>query len=188
MIYWVLVSNLAYFYVCIGLSLVIGLTLICCRGIARKTPTNYILLAIWTFAEAWITATVAATYDPNSVFVAGVLTLAATISLTYYAYTTKTDFTYSGGMLFAGTCIMAVMGLFFMLFGFSKSEFPLINILYCGFGVFLYSIYLIYDTQLVMGKFGNEYSIDDYIVAAMMIYIDIIQMFVYILEMFDSRR
>lgn len=31
---------------------------------------------------------------------------------------------------------------------------------------FLFSLYIVYDTQLVSGKFGHEYSIDDYIIAA----------------------
>ena len=183
-----LLNNLPIFYVCCGVSIVIAITLICFKKVARKTPLNYILLGIWTFCEAWMVAVIAATYEPYSVLVAGVLTAAVTCALTYYACTTKTDFTFCGGMLFAGSMIMFVMGIFFLIFGINRSGCPLLNILYCGFGVCLYSMYLIFDTQLVMGKFGNEYSIDDYIVAAMIIYIDIIQMFLYILEMFGSSR
>jgi FtsH-binding integral membrane protein len=183
-----LLTNLAIFYVCIALSLVVGIALICFKKVARTSPTNYILLAIWTFCESWMVATCSATYDPKSVMVAGVLTAGVTISLTYYACTTKTDFTFCGGMLFAGSCIMFLMGIFFLIFGITTSNFPLLNIVYCGFGVMLYSMYLIYDTQLVMGKFGAEYSIDDYILAAMMIYIDIIQLFLYILQLLGSRR
>ena len=42
---------------------------------------------------------------------------------------------------------------------------------------------LIYDTQLVIGKFGREYEIDDYIFAALAIYIDIINLFSFILRL-----
>ena len=57
--------------------------------------------------------------------------------------------------------------------------------LYLVLGVFIYGFYLIYDTQLIMGRFGNEYAIDDYIIAALNIYIDIIQMFLYILSLLN---
>ncbi len=184
--------NLAIFYTCIGVSLICAITLICCKDVARRVPTNYIILAIWTFCESWMVATCASTYDPTSVFIAAALTAAVTCALTVYACTTKTDFTFCGGFLFAATCLMFCLGLCFLIFGmgsYSSPTFKVINILYCGLGVLVYSIYLIYDTQLVMGKFENaEYSIEDYIVAAMMIYIDIIQLFLYLLRIFGSRR
>lgn len=49
-------------------------------------------------------------------------------------------------------------------------------------------IYIIYDTQLIVGNKENKYTIDDYIFAAMALYIDIIRMFIYILRILGSRR
>jgi hypothetical protein len=184
-------NSIGIFWTCLGVSLMMGITLICCKSVARKVPTNYILLTVWTFCESWMVATCASFYDPTTVFIAAALTTAVTCALTVYACTTKTDFTFCGGMLFAGTSLMFLLGIFFLIFGmgsYNSSTFKVINILYCGLGVFVYSLYLIYDTQLVMGKFGVEYSIEDYIVAAMMIYIDIIQLFLYILRMIGNRR
>ena len=43
-------------------------------------------------------------------------------------------------------------------------------------------MYLVYDTQLIMGKFGVAYSVDDYIFATLEIYIDIIRLFLLILR------
>ncbi len=184
-------TNIAVFWICLALSLITAIVLICFKNVARSVPLNYILLTIWTFCESWMVATCASFYEPTTVFIAAALTAAVTCGLTVYACTTKTDFTFCGGMLFAGSVLMFFMGLLFLIFGMGKygsTSFKIINILYCGMGVLLYSIYLIYDTQLVMGKFGNEYSIDDYIIAAMNIYIDIIQLFLYILRMVGSRR
>lgn len=184
-------QSIGIFWGCLGMSLAMGITLICCKSVARKVPTNYIILGIWTFCESWMVATCASFYDPTTVFIAASLTAAVTCALTVYACTTKTDFTFCGGMLFAGTCLMFFLGIFFLIFGmgdYNSTSFKVINILYCGLGVFIYSIYLIYDTQLVMGKFGIEYNIEDYIVAAMMIYIDIIQLFLYILRILGNRR
>ena len=38
------------------------------------------------------------------------------------------------------------------------------------FGVIVFSIYLIYDTQLIVGKKAHKYSIDDYVQASFQIY------------------
>ena len=181
-------NKIAIFFICVVVAFILGIILICFKNIARKVPTNYILLSIWTFCESYMVAVCAATYDPTTVFIAAALTTAVTLSITLYACTTKTDFTFCGGMLFAGSCLMFVMGLFMLFFGISSKAFPMMNIFYCGCGVLLYSVYLIYDTQLTMGKFGSEYSIDDYVLAAMMIYIDIIQIFLYILRMLGNRE
>ena len=43
-------------------------------------------------------------------------------------------------------------------------------------------MYLVYDVQLISGKFGIQYSVDDYIFAAMELYIDIIRLFLEILR------
>ena len=183
-----LIKNIAIFYICCIISIIISFILICFKKIARKIPINYLLFSIWTFCESWMVGVLSAFYDPKSIMFIGILTAGVTCSLTYYARTTKTDFTFCGGILFASVFIIFTMGTFFLILGISKYNFPLLNILYSGLGVFVYSLYLIFDTQLIMGKFGNGYNIDDYLIASLNIYIYIIQLFIYILELFGRRR
>ena len=45
------------------------------------------------------------------------------------------------------------------------------------FLIILFSCYLIYDIQRVIGCTSNTYEIDEYIIAAMDIYIDIVVIF-----------
>lgn len=173
-------NNLGIFWACIITSVVIAIPIICCKSVARKTPTNYILLTIWTLCEAYLVATCCSLYDPKVVIAAASMTAAVTCALTVYACTTKSDFTFLGGMLFVSVVLLILLGLLSIFV-------PFLHVLYCVLGVLVYSIYLIYDTQLVMGKYGVEYMIDDYILAAMMIYIDIIQIFLYLLQLFGKR-
>ena len=176
-----IISNLILFWICLGLSIVIILPLICCKSVARTTPVNYIFLTLWTICEGYMVATCCSFYPKEIVLTAASLTCAITIALTVYACTTKTDFTFMGGLLSVSCCLLLFLGIFSIFFNF-------LNTLYCVLGVFLFSLYLIFDTQLVMGKFGNEYMIDDYIIAALMIYIDIIQIFMYLLELLGHNR
>jgi len=174
-------TNIWLFYLCLILSICIIIPLICCKSNARSYPTNYILCGIWTFCEAYMVSVCCAMYDPLTVISAASLTAAVTVALTIYAYKTETDFTYMGGLLYVGICLLFGFG-FLLLF------VPGLKVLYCIIGVFLYSLYLIYDTQLVMGKFGTEFEVDDYIIAAIMIYIDIIQIFLYLLQLLGDRN
>lgn len=168
-------TNMGVFWVASALSLILIIPLLCFPNLARKVPLNYIVLMLWTMCEAYIVACCCALYNPSVVIMAAFATLAITIFITIYAITTKEDFTFGGGMLFSCACGL----LLFTLFSFI---YPMLYSIVCVFGVLIYSMYLLYDTQLIFGKVGNEYSVDDYILASLNIYLDIIQIFLYMLE------
>ena len=72
---------------------------------------------------------------------------------------------------------MFVIGLIAVLFRI-KSLYT-----FYTFGMtFMVGIYLVYDTQLILGKLGMGYSVDDYIFATLEIYMDIIRLFLLILR------
>ena len=50
----------------------------------------------------------------------------------------------------------------------------------------IFSVYLIIDTQLIMGARNQELSLDSHILGATLLYLDIINMFLYILSMFGG--
>ena len=52
----------------------------------------------------------------------------------------------------------------------------------CVLGALLFSIYIVFDTRMIMKKL----AVDEYIIGALMIYIDIIQLFLYILALFGN--
>ena len=58
----------------------------------------------------------------------------------------------------------------------------IIYMIYTFLSTITVGIYLVYDTQLIVGKLGFAYSIDDYIFATLEIYMDIIRLFFLILR------
>ena len=63
---------------------------------------------------------------------------------------------------------------------------PILHIVYCALGLVFYSVYLIIDTmQICGGKSVGGYALDmdEYIMGALMLYIDIIMIFIYILKL-----
>lgn len=104
------------------------------------------------------------------------------ISCTIYAASTDNDFTTSYGII-----IVLSAALFVLMIATMFTNSPFIHNLYCFIGVVLFGIYLIIDTQMILGGRNVEISIDDYCLAAMLLYIDIIQIFLYILELLSKK-
>ena len=168
------------FFVVIIATTVIFIMFACCRETARKVPTNYILLFTYTFCMCFYLLILCSEYSTKAVFTALVLTVAATLGLTIYSFTTTHDFTFCSGILFAFITVLIFSFPFFLWFGSYT--------FYCILGVMCYSFYLIYDTQLILGKFGIEYNIDDYCFAALNLYIDIIYLFIKILYLIGNSK
>lgn len=103
--------------------------------------------------------------------------------LTLYAIFTKRDFTTPWAILMA---FIASLVMFFSFWMINWTTFT--QTLYCSMGIFVFGVYLIIDTQMVIGNKQFALSIDDYIVAALLIYIDIIQLFLYILSILSNKK
>ena len=177
------VVNAIPLYFIAGIGAFVTLILLCCvKSIARTVPTNYILLLIFTVCESYLLMIISCTYEPTIVFSAVALTVACTLGLTVYAWTTKKDFTPLVAWMWAVVFTFIFCGLLFFCFGRN------VYIFYCGGGVLIYSIYIIIDTQLLLGKFQHEFNTEDYVFAAMNLYLDIINLFLYILRILGKSK
>lgn len=165
------------------LILIILIMLSCCQSLRRTVPINYILLLGLTLCFSYYLLFVCSYYTPLSVLNALGLTIAATVGLTVYAATTKTDYTFCGFFLFSFIFVLTISGIMCIFFSLYMSL-----ILIEAAGVLLYSLYLIYDTQLVLGKFGVAYNVEDYISAALNIYLDNIYIFLKLLSLFGKSK
>jgi hypothetical protein len=159
------------------LMVIILYTLACFRAVARSVPWNYLLLLIFTLCMAYIVSYTTAMYTGESIIIAVGLTTAVVIALTLYAIFTTTDFTTCGGVLI----VLGVAMLIGTIIGiFLKNRW--FDVAMGVFGCITFGIYLVVDTQLVIGKNSRSYSIDDYVMAAVAIYLDIINLFLQILK------
>merc|ERR1719356_595533 len=95
---------------------------------------------------------------------------------------TKRDFTGMGPYLFAACIVLIIFGIFAAFL-----HCPFMEKVYSCLGILVFSFYLIYDTQMIMGKGELALGIDDYCLGAFMLYMDIIQIFLYILQLFGDR-
>lgn len=91
-------ENSWLFIVAIVVYLVTAITLICCEGVRRETPCNYILLGVFTLATGFMLGSVTAKFSVNEVMMAVGVCAAIVFALTLFAFQTKIDFTVIGGL------------------------------------------------------------------------------------------
>jgi len=130
--------------------------------------------------------TVSSTYSEQAVFLAAGTTVVICVALTIFAFQTKIDFTRCGGILF---CMLIVLILFGFMSIFLRNYFPMSRMIYSALGAMLFSAFLVYDIQMLMGG-DHKYSIspEDYVFAALQIYLDVIQIFLHLLRLFGQRN
>lgn len=176
-------NNYWLIFLCSIVALITEIIIVCCKGISRQVPINYFLLLIFTICESFVISAISIDYEKSSVFRIACFTCALVVGVSLYACFTKTDYTLCGFFL----CIMSV-SLFvisiFLIFFHNPFMDTLIT---CGETI-LFIIYLIYDTQLVIGNKKNLIQTDDYINAALQIYIDIIVLFIKLLRLFGKKK
>jgi hypothetical protein len=153
----------------------------CAPQLGRKFPYNYIFLFFVTICESIMVGFISGMYTTQSVVLAAGLTASIFVGLTVYAFTTKSDFTGFGGYLLCMLLGLLAVSLLSIIL-------PIPQCLMAGAGAVLFSFYIVYDTQLIMGgKHACKIDIDDYAFAALNIYLDIINLFLYILECIGDR-
>jgi len=98
--------------------------------------------------------------------------------LTLFTFQSKVDWSFMGAGLSSALWILIFWGLFSALFGVPAGG------LYSLFGALLFSGYIIFDTFLITQKLGY----DDYILASVTLYLDLVNLFLFILRLLSSRR
>lgn len=162
--------------------IVTEITLICCEGVRRKHPINMILLFVFTVSMSFFVGIIASTYEPDTVFTAAGATALIVLALTIFSFQTKWDFTGMAPYLFVALVCLMIFGFFAAIFRSNTAY-----IVYACIGVLIFSMYLVYDTQMLIGGKKYQLSEEEYIFAALTIYIDVIQIFLYLLELFGRR-
>ena len=149
----------------------------------RKVPINYIITTIFSFSYSWWIAEYTVRFTATSVLVALGLTVALCTLITLYALWTKKDYTVMGGFLFSSLILLILCSLICIFI-----RIPILHVILIYIGLILFGLYLSYDVQLIVGRGEEKFAEDDYILASINIYLDVIGIFIRILALFGSRN
>ncbi|XP_059488771.1 protein lifeguard 4-like [Neocloeon triangulifer] len=145
----------------------------------QEAPANFILLSAFTVVQAYTVAVIVTFYEQAAVLQAFLLTTCVVVGLTVYALQTKKDFSSIGATIFAGLWILLIGGLLQIFIQNTLFELAL-----SVGGAILFSFFIIYDTQMIMYKVSPE----EYILATITLYMDIINLFLHILRILEAAR
>jgi len=147
----------------------------------QKHPLNFVFLGPFTICLSLSVGVACANTSGEIVFQALVLTSAVVVSLTGYTFWASRkgkDFSFLGPFLFAGITILVLTSFIQMFFPFGSTSSAVI----AGVGAFIFCGYLIYDTDNLIKRFNY----DEYIWASVILYLDILNLFITILNLLRS--
>ncbi|XP_075789129.1 protein lifeguard 3-like [Pelodiscus sinensis] len=173
--------NVAVYYASYAVFLVTYLVLACCQGPRRRFPWNIILLSIFTLAMAFMTGTIASMYSTNAVLITMVITAIVAIAVTVFCFQTKVDFTSCTGLFCVLGIVVMVTGIITAIV-LSFKYIAWLHMLYAAIGAIVFTLFLAYNTQLVLGNRKNAISPEEYVYGAMEIYMNIVQIFTFLLQ------
>ncbi|XP_077240169.1 protein LIFEGUARD 2-like [Tasmannia lanceolata] len=144
-------------------------------------PINFLLLGVFTVSISFAVGLTCAFTSGKVILESVILTTVVVVSLTLYTFWASRrghDFNFLGPFLFGAILVLMVFGLIQVLFPLGRISVmiygALAAIIFCG--------YIIYDTDNLI----KRYSYDEYIWAAVSLYLDIINLFLSLLTIFRA--
>lgn len=148
----------------------------------QQFPANIGFVLLFTFLEGIFLAPLLKAYgqaQPGLITEAAGLTISAFGVLTLYAFVSRRDFSAWGSFLITGLWVL-IATMFISYFFHS----PLADLWIASVTVLIFSGLLVFDTW----RLRNVYGPDDYVGAAVNIYLDLLNMFLAILRILGGRR
>jgi FtsH-binding integral membrane protein len=150
----------------------------------RSFPRNIILTLVFTFIEGiWISPflLMAEQRSPGIVGQAGLLTLSTFGVLSLYAVISKRDFSAWGSFFIIGLWVLIATSVINLFVGSALGSLWI-----AGGTVLVFSGLLVFDTWRIVRS--GQYGPDDYVPAAVNIYLDLLNLFLAIISLLGGRR
>ena len=174
------------FFALLGISIFVVfiflVIFLCSNELLRKVPANYIALFFVTIFLGIFCALIASLY--NFIIVLGTITCVISISIGAFCVGLLNKGYGAKFWYFIISSLIALIVHYAILALILRSDY--LYLLYCTIYALLYSFYIAFDTIVIK----EGLSLDDYIYGAFILTIDIIRLFIFLLQIFgqSSRR
>nr|KAF6395791.1 glutamate ionotropic receptor NMDA type subunit associated protein 1 [Molossus molossus] len=176
-------QNVWTYYVSYAVFFISLIALSCCGEFRRKHPWNLIALSILTVSLSYMVGMIASFYNTEAVIMAVGITTTVCFTVVIFSMQTRYDFTSCMGVLLVS---MVVLIVFAVLCIFIRNR--ILEIVYASLGALLFTCFLAVDTQLLLGNKQLSLSPEEYVFAALNLYTDIINIFLYILTIIGRAK
>ncbi|XP_032627341.1 protein lifeguard 1 isoform X1 [Chelonoidis abingdonii] len=175
--------NVWMYYISYAVFFISLIVLSCCGEFRRKYPWNLVALSILTVSLSYMVGMIASFHKTDAVIMAVGITAIVCFTIVLFSLQTKYDFTSCRGVLIV--CLVVLI-LFSILCIFIRNS--IMNIVYASLGALLFTCFLAVDTQMLLGNKQLALSPEEYVFAALNLYTDIIQIFLYILAIIGRAK
>ncbi|XP_060679925.1 protein lifeguard 2a [Hemiscyllium ocellatum] len=179
-------NNYVLYYTSFAVFITTYLILVCCSGIRRRYPWNLILLAIFTLGMSYMAGMLTTYHNTKSVMICIGITALVCLAVSIFSFQTRFDFTSCQGLMFGMLMVLFITGIV-MVFTAPFGYLPWLQTFYAGLGALVFTMFLAYDTQLLLGNKRYSLSPEEYVFGALCLYTDIIYIFMFLLQLFGSR-
>uniref|UniRef100_A0A8C9WCC0 Fas apoptotic inhibitory molecule 2a n=1 Tax=Scleropages formosus TaxID=113540 RepID=A0A8C9WCC0_SCLFO len=163
------------------------LVLVCSTSARRRYPTNIILLGIFTLAMSYMAGMLASYHNTRVVLLCVGITAMVCLAVTLFCFQTKFDFTSCHGLMFSLMMVLMITGLL-LIFTAPFGYIPWLQTAYAGLGALVFTLFLAFDVQLLMGNRRYSLSPEEHVFGALCLYMDIVYIFFFLLQLFGSRE
>ncbi|KAK5614744.1 hypothetical protein CRENBAI_018706 [Crenichthys baileyi] len=158
------------------------IALSCCGDLRRQFPWNIILLVLFTLSMAFMMGFVSSFYNTKSVILCLGITALVCLSVTLFSFQSKIDVTSCQGVLFS-LCIAMLLCAITISIVVPFGYVPWLHAIYAVIGAILFTLFLAFDTQLLLGNKRYSISPEEYVFATLSLYLDIIYLFSFLLQL-----
>jgi FtsH-binding integral membrane protein len=149
-------------------------------AVRRKPGLNLVALFAFTTVSGLTLGPVMLVYNAAVIQEALVLTVLIFGGLTFYVMASKKDFSFLGGFLITGLIVVLVGSLLNAFF----FQSPAGEFIIAAGGVLLFSGFILYDTSNIL----RHYDVEDYTSATLALYLDILNLFLFLLRLLNNRN
>uniref|UniRef100_A0A3B4Z269 Protein lifeguard 2 n=1 Tax=Stegastes partitus TaxID=144197 RepID=A0A3B4Z269_9TELE len=150
----------------------------------RQFPWNVILLVLFVtlIVETNIhELSPSSFYNTKSVALCLGITALVCLSVTVFSFQSKVDVTSCQGVLFS-LCIAMLLCAITLSIVVPFGYVPWLHAIYAVIGAILFTLFLAFDTQLLLGNKRYTISPEEYVFATLSLYLDIIYLFSFLLQ------
>uniref|UniRef100_A0A8D1TLX8 Glutamate ionotropic receptor NMDA type subunit associated protein 1 n=1 Tax=Sus scrofa TaxID=9823 RepID=A0A8D1TLX8_PIG len=204
-------KNVWTYYVSYAVFFISLIVLSCCGDFRRKHPWNLVALSILTVSLSYMVGMIASFYNTEAVIMAVGITTTVCFTVVIFSLQTRYDFTSCMGVLLVS---MVVLLVFTLLCIFIRNR--ILEIVYASLGALLFTCvsdgpggpggpgagwagwslrvtalspqFLAVDTQLLLGNKQLSLSPEEHVFAALNLYTDIINIFLYVLTIIGRAK
>ena len=177
-----IVSNKIIFYIMLVIAFITFINPFFNDKLLKKFPYNYIYLLIFVLSVSYILCKIVVSFNPNMIKISGILLICEIFGLLIYSYINKNEQI----DIYYGSSFMLLCLLFLSSIIYFFDKVSIYKLFFIIIFIWIFGIFLIYDMNLIFEEKRRPFEENDFVLATMFIYIDIIQTMLELIGKFYS--